>query len=181
MNMKKLIPFMLIAFLLGTTITLNAQTKEESKDASASSCHKDGKCVAGIPDLTDQQKQKIEDLCLAHKKETTQIKNQLNEKQAHLKTLQGADKADMAAINKTIDEIGVFKADLMKKCAATKQSIKELLNDKQKIAFDSKPMNCCGSGNGGAKENCHKSEKANCSGHSGSQGCGKSCEKKCQH
>ncbi len=179
--MKNLIPFVLVAFLLAGNITLNAQTKDVSKDAgpSAGSCNKEGKCMAGIPDLTDQQKQKIEDLCLANKKETTQIKNQMNEKQAHLKTLQGADKADMAAINKTIDEISGLKADLMKKCAATKQSIRELLNDKQKVAFDAKPHDCCGGG--GSKENCNKGEKSNCSGHSGPGGCGKSCEHKCTH
>lgn len=179
--MKKLIPLMLVAFLITGSVSVKAQTKNEGPNASTTSVtsEKDGKCIADIPDLNDQQKQKIEDLCLVHKKESTQIKNQLNEKQAHLKTLQGADKADMAAINKTIDEISVLKADLMKKCAQTKQSIRELLNDKQKTVFDAKSHNCCGGG--GSKENCSKGEKSKCSSHSGSGGCGKSCEHKCTH
>jgi Spy/CpxP family protein refolding chaperone len=165
--MKKIIPLMLIAFLFFAGQTINAQTTDESADAKASISKHDCKgqgCMKGIPDLTDQQKQKIEELCLATKKEMNGIKNLMGEKQAHLKTLQDADKADMVAINKTIDEISVLKADMMKKHEATRQTVRGLLTDKQKTIFDSNPKGCCAGGEG--EEKCGKH---------GNQGKGGSC------
>jgi len=169
--MKKIIPLFLVAFIMITGQIVNAQTPNESAGAKASCCKKgdkEDKCMQGIPDLTDQQKQKIEDLCLSTKKEMTGLKNQMGEKQAHLKTLQDADKADMAAINKTIDEISVLKADMMKKHEATRQSIRELLTEKQRIVFDAKPMDCCGGG-----------EKGEMHGAPGAGGCCKGGTHKC--
>ncbi|MBI5542047.1 MAG: Spy/CpxP family protein refolding chaperone, partial [Bacteroidia bacterium] len=129
-KIQRIIPMLLVAFIMIGSQTVFAQEKE-----TAHNCDK-GECVKGITDLTDVQKQKIDGLCLAHKKEMTGIKNQINEKRAHLKTLQAADKADMTAINKTIDEISALNAEQMKKGAANKQSIRDLLTEKQKIIFD---------------------------------------------
>jgi Spy/CpxP family protein refolding chaperone len=147
--MRKLIPLMLFAFLMTAGLTINAQTTDAKPEANKSCCKKDGKgnsCMQNIPDLTEQQVQKIEELCLSTKKEITGIKNQLGEKEAHLKTLQGVDKPDMTAINKTIDEISALKADMMKKHAANRQSVRELLTEKQRVVFDSKPMGGCSGG-----------------------------------
>jgi Spy/CpxP family protein refolding chaperone len=170
--MKKIIPLILVAFLLIAGQTVNAQTTDENSGAKSSCCKKGDKgCMQGIPDLTEQQVQKVQDLCLATKKEINTLKNQMGEKEAHLKTLQDADKADMTAINKTIDEISAIKADIMKKHEATRQSIRELLTDKQRIAFDAKPMGgCCSSG---GDEKCGK--------HGDGQpgGCNKNAEHKC--
>jgi len=140
---RKIVPMLLVAFLMIGSQSLKAQAKEESPTSN-----KGAKCTQGIPDLTDQQKQKIDDLCLAQTKEMTGLNNQMNEKYAHLKTLQTADKADMAAINKTIDEISALKADMMKKCSATRQSVRGLLTDKQKVAFDANKGGCCSHGFG---------------------------------
>ncbi len=148
---KKFISLLMVTFLFAGSQLLNAQPK--SANPVPDNC---AKCVSGIPDLTDVQKQKIEDLNLAHTKDMTSLKNQMNEKDAHLKTLQTADKADMTAINKTIDEISALKADMMKKCTANRQSIRDLLTDKQKVVFDA---------------NCSKS-KGGCCSHEG-MGAGK--------
>lgn len=145
----------MVAFLFAGSQILNAQPKNATPEKD--NC---AKCINGISDLTDVQKQKIEDLKLAHTKAMTGFKNQMNEKNAHLKTLQSADKADMAAINKTIDEISAIKADMMKTCAANKQSIRSLLTDKQKIIFDANANkgNCSHEGMGAGKDgSCSKS------------------------
>lgn len=176
---------MFIAFLMTAGLTANAQTTDAKPEANKSCCKKGdigNKCMQNIPDLTEQQVQKIEELCLSTKKEINGIKNQMGEKQAHLKTLQDADKADMAAINKTIDEISVLKADMMKKHEATRQSIRNLLTEKQKTVFDSKPMGGCNGGEGGEKYRNHGQNKSSCSG--GGQGehkCGgqNACQHKC--
>ena len=162
--MKKFIPLMFAAFLFIAGQTVIAQTSNEG-DAKTS-ISKDGckgkGCMQGIPDLTEQQVQKIEELCLNTKKELNGIKNQLGEKQAHLKTLQDADKADMTAINKTIDEISVLKADMMKKHEATIQTVRGLLTEKQKIIFDSKPKGGCMSGGDEGKCGKHGKQAKSC-------------------
>ena len=65
-----------------------------------------------------------------------QFKNKVNEKKAQLKTLEGLDKPDMAAINKSIDEVTTLRAEMMKSQAAFHQDIRKLLNDEQKIEFN---------------------------------------------
>ena len=69
-------------------------------------------------------------------KETLPIKNQIDEKKAHLKTVSSGDNVDVTAVNKTIDEIYSLKADMAKKREAFRQDVRKLLNDEQKLAFD---------------------------------------------
>lgn len=92
----------------------------------------------GIKDLTEEQKQKMKSLRMTHQREMLQLKNQLNEKKAHLKTLETADNADINAINKTIEEMGSIKTDMLKKRAAHKQEVRKILTDEQRLKFDTK-------------------------------------------
>ena len=89
-----------------------------------------------IPDLTDAQQTKLKEMRTAHMKEMMPMKNELKEKQAHLQTLQTADKPDMNAINKEIDEIGVIKTSMAKKHAAFRQEVRKILTDDQRVYFD---------------------------------------------
>ena len=92
----------------------------------------------GIPGLTDDQKTQIGKLRIAHQKEMQGLRNQLAENKAHYRTLMTAEKADINAINKNIDEFTGLKATMMKKQAAHIQDIRKLLNDEQRLAFDNK-------------------------------------------
>lgn len=108
-----------------------------------------GKC--NLPNLTEEQQKKIDELRIAHQKEMMAIKNQLQEKKAHLQTLRTAEKADMNAINTTVDEIGVLQVEKMKKKEAHIQEVRKLLNDEQRLMFDmrhSKKGKRHGMGNG---------------------------------
>ncbi len=89
-----------------------------------------------IPDLSEEQEAKLADIHLNMMKEALPVKNLIKEKEARLNTLKTAEKADLAAINKSIDEISKLKADLAKKHAAKEQEIRKLLTDKQRIFFD---------------------------------------------
>lgn len=91
-----------------------------------------------IPNLTDEQEAKIDELRTAHLKEVTPLRNQLNEKRARLQTLESAEKADMNEINKTIDEIAQLKANIMKKGAAHRAAVASQLTDEQKVFFNSR-------------------------------------------
>jgi len=89
-----------------------------------------------IPDLTEAQQKKIAEIKMTHQKNMLQFKNQLNEKNAHLQTLRTANKADMTAINKTIDEIGAIRIQMMKEKESHFQQVREQLTDSQKVQFD---------------------------------------------
>ncbi len=94
--------------------------------------------MQGIPDLTDEQKEKIKELHLGMMKEALPISNQIAENRAKLKTLSTADPVDMKAIDKLIDDNAGLQASLKKKMAATHQEVRKLLTDEQRIVFDSR-------------------------------------------
>lgn len=91
-----------------------------------------------IPNLTADQQKKMDDLRVKHLKEVTPLRNELNEKYAHLQTLEDAEKPDMEGINKTIDEITSIKAKLMKKSAAHRNDIKTILTDEQRVYLNAR-------------------------------------------
>jgi len=88
------------------------------------------------PQLDGRPKKKLKELRTPHAKEVLPLRNLLAEKKAHLKTLQTAEKADLNAINSTIDEMTQLQSQLMKKNAAHTQAIRKILTDDQRIAFD---------------------------------------------
>ena len=93
-----------------------------------------------IPGLTDKQKTEMKKIHLAQMDATKEIRNQIMEKKAHLRTLQTADKANIKAINATIDEISALKTQMAKKQAAMHQKIRSLLTPEQRTMFDNRPM-----------------------------------------
>ncbi len=103
-----------------------------------------------IPNLTEEQQQKITKLQTGMMKEMQGIHDQLAEKHAHLKTLSHAEKPDQNAINKTIDEISDLQAQMMKKRFSHRQEIRNILTNEQKVVFDTKPFE---------KNGCCKSDK----------------------
>jgi Spy/CpxP family protein refolding chaperone len=62
----------------------------------------------------------------------------MQEKSARLNTLKSADKQDLTAINKVIDEITAIKANLMKKQAAHHADVSKLLTDEQRVHFNAR-------------------------------------------
>ncbi len=91
-----------------------------------------------LPDLTDAQKDQMKAIRIKGMKANQALKNQLMEKRAHLNTLSSADKADMKAINKQIDEISVLQASMQKVRAANKQEVRSILTDDQRVMFDAR-------------------------------------------
>lgn len=91
----------------------------------------------GIPSLTDDQMNQIKNLRTPFMKDMMGLKNKLAENQTHFRTLMTAEKADMDAINSNIDKGMAIKGELMKKEAAHRQDIRKLLNEEQRLAFDS--------------------------------------------
>jgi Spy/CpxP family protein refolding chaperone len=100
-----------------------------------------------IPDLTQEQQTKLTELRTAHMKEMMQLRNQLQEKKAHLNTLRTSDKPNMTEIDKIIDEIGTLKIKMMKQRERFFQSVRKELTDDQRVYFDMhKQGKCSGKG-----------------------------------
>ncbi len=160
--MKK-VNFLMLVLILATFIfssSIVAQTSAKTDDpVEKSLCCKE-KSYFNIPDLTDEQKKKIDDFKITHLKEVNLTKAQLNEKYAHLRTLQLAEKPDNKEINKTIDEISNLKAEMMKKHETYRQNVRALLNEKQRVIFDSKA--CSGHGKGCCSDGKSKNCGGNC-------------------
>jgi Spy/CpxP family protein refolding chaperone len=93
-----------------------------------------------IPDMTEQQKEQMEQLRTEHLKIMLPLQNQLQEKKAQLHTLSTAEKVNMNVINKKIEEIGELKIKLMKEREAHCQDIRKLLTEEQRLMFDMHPM-----------------------------------------
>jgi Spy/CpxP family protein refolding chaperone len=93
-----------------------------------------------IPNLTDDQKQKIDQLNLSFDKNTLQTRNDIREKEAHLHTLMTQDNTDAGQIDKLIDDIGGLRTKIRKERVSTDLKIRNLLTDDQKVIFDSRGM-----------------------------------------
>lgn len=91
-----------------------------------------------IPDMTEEQQQKIAGLRTAQIKEMNLYRNDLSIKRAELEKLQTADNADLDKINEKIDEIGKIKTEMAKKRAAHIQKVRSVLTEEQRAVFDSR-------------------------------------------
>lgn len=114
-----------------------------------------------IPNLSDDQKAKIETLKTKALKESNLLRSSLNERRAHLNTLSIADAPDQKAIDNEIDEMGKLQTKLRKLHAKLRQDIRALLNDDQKIYFDThyrQILNC----QMGNQRGSHRGNNPNC-------------------
>ena len=167
MKKTNIISKLVLAIFISGLFTLTTYAQEKScpnhgQQAMMGQCK--GGCGMGfLKDLTPDQKKQIDVLKQKLIKETLPIKNQIDEKQAHLKTISTGDNVDMTAVNKTIDEISVLKADIQKKKMQFRQDVRKLLTDDQKLMFD---IHCCGGAGDG--EGCGRGEKM----HGDMNGCG---------
>jgi Spy/CpxP family protein refolding chaperone len=94
------------------------------------------KCEQMIPDLTEEQENKISELRTSHMKNMLEDRNLLNENRAKLRTLQTQDNPDMDAIHSLIEEMGKIRTEMQKERASHHQEIRSMLSEEQKLYFD---------------------------------------------
>jgi Spy/CpxP family protein refolding chaperone len=134
---------MLLAASLILTGGAFAQPEKMHSEGMGKQCISDmkhGKHMPMIPDMTEQQKEQVEQLRTEHLKVMLSLQNQLQEKMAQLRTLSTAEKVNMNDINKKIEEIGQLKIKLMKERVAHRQDIRKLLTEEQRVIFDMHPV-----------------------------------------
>ncbi|MBN1118294.1 MAG: Spy/CpxP family protein refolding chaperone [Bacteroidales bacterium] len=94
----------------------------------------------GIPDLTDEQNELIDNLRTDHLKNSMKYHAEIDKLEAELKVLEIADNADLNKINAKIDEIADVKAKLAKERSKHRQDIRKILTEEQKVYFDRHSM-----------------------------------------
>jgi Spy/CpxP family protein refolding chaperone len=127
----------MLALLIAGIISNNAFAQEEHcGKGNMPGMHKGDKGIGFIKDLTTDQQKQIDVLKLNLIKETIGIKNQIEEKKAHIKTISTGDNVDMIPVNKALDELFALKAEIAKKHEAFQQDVRKILTAEQKVMFD---------------------------------------------
>ena len=94
---------------------------------------------AMLPNLTDTQKKQMTELSTKHMEAMLPIKNQLNEKKAHLQTLLSASTVDNKEVDKVVNEISALETSKLKEAINHHQQVRAILTPEQRVIFDSKP------------------------------------------
>jgi Spy/CpxP family protein refolding chaperone len=92
-----------------------------------------------LPNLTAEQKAKLEKLHAEHQKMMADAKAEMEKQALEMKGLM-KDPVDVKKIEAKIDELSKLHADMQKKCLAHRLAVRGLLTDEQKVKFDS--MGC---------------------------------------
>ncbi len=92
--------------------------------------------ISDIPDLTEQQRKQIKKIKTETKKFILPVRNEIGEKEARLQTITTVKKVDMKKINKVLEEISALKLKIVMKKEESRQEIRALLNDDQRVDFD---------------------------------------------
>lgn len=127
---------MIALFVLGfASSDAFAQHGMGNKDRQGMKQKEARKCM-NLPGLTDEQKEKIDQLKTNFMKEKQPLLNKMAVKKAELKELSTGDDVDMKAVHKKIEEINDLQETMMKKHATHRQEIRQQLNDKQRLIYD---------------------------------------------
>lgn len=106
-----------------------------------------------IPNLSDEQETKLDELRVKHLKEVQGFKSKLDILGAELRALEIAEKADMKSIHAKIDEMGALRIKMQKMNAQHRQEVRSLLTDEQKVFFDAHSGRRFGKGRAQNKRN----------------------------
>lgn len=127
--------------LMGLTFTAYAQGGPGKGMGMHGNGHKNGPKIhnscQNIPDLTEEQKNKIEDLKIKHMAKCNEYKNQMMEKRARLHSLTSGDNVDMEKAEQVSAEIANLKEKMLKERINHRNEIRNLLTEEQKVYFDS--------------------------------------------
>jgi len=149
--------FMAIAIAVVTSLSLHAQPQRMQPYSGKSPQEvrqvlRPESLSAPMETLSDKQREEIRKIYSEQLKERTKMRNLLKEKRAKLEVLQTAEKPDLKEINKVIDEIAALQAQEMKAQAASRQKIRSLLTEEQRVYFDAQKANSGNFRRGGSSQ-----------------------------
>jgi len=92
--------------------------------------------LAKLPDLTEEQQNKIEELRLNFQKEMSPERIKVSKLRLELKELLIADKPDLGKINSQLEDINKQRLKMEKARIKHRLEVRELLTEKQRLIFD---------------------------------------------
>jgi Spy/CpxP family protein refolding chaperone len=92
-----------------------------------------------LPDLTNDQMEKIKKMDLKQMELMTPLRNQMREKKVHLMTLLSTPPANIKEADNVTDEIGKLEASILKQQIRHDQELRNILTPDQQIVFDARP------------------------------------------
>ena len=92
-----------------------------------------------LPDLTNDQLEKIKKMDLKDMEQMTPLRNLLEEKRARLTTILATAPVNLKDAEAVADEIGKTEASMLKQQIRHDQDIRTVLTPDQQIIFDSRP------------------------------------------
>lgn len=108
-------------------------------------------CRQIIPDLTDEQTEKISALRTTHMQQMTEYRAEVRVLKAELDQLSIAKNTDLNKINSKIDDLTAIKNNMTKAQYKHRQEVRNLLTDDQKAVFDARAGKGFGRGQGHGK------------------------------
>lgn len=143
------------AIILFTGSSIFAQRGMRGMQGRGMNFNQNNMCVTAL-DLSDEQQTQIENLRLSHLKNMQTNRNEMNELRARKQTLMTSDNTNLNEVNSVIDKMTVLHNNMLKASAKHRKSVRTLLNDKQKIIFDSYNGRGMNNGRGYRKDRNHR-------------------------
>ncbi len=138
--MKRVAQLFIIAVFAITSTQALAQQRGEQRRAMAQRAMQAQQADRGFNhrglDLTDEQKEQIQEIRFETQKASLPIQNELREKQAQLRTLTTGEEANYGRAQDVVREIGDLKTELQLIRLSTREEVRNLLTDEQKLKFD---------------------------------------------
>ncbi len=138
--MKRVAQLFIIAVFAITSTQALAQQRGEQRKAMAQRAMHAQQADRGFQgkglDLSDEQKEQIEEIRFESQKAVLPVQNELREKQAQLRSLTSGEEADFGKAEDVVREIGDLKTELQLIRLNTRQEVRNLLTDEQKLKFD---------------------------------------------
>ena len=152
-NSKKLVLVMSALLFAFASFNVSAQ---KGQCCSKQQMTQKENCSKVIPNLSEDQKVKIDKLRTYHLDAVKPLREKMKANREMHRKLMSADKQDQVAINANIDEHAKLQAEIMKLRTKHIASVKSLLTDEQKVAYDAhhaknKNADCCMGGKKGMK------------------------------
>lgn len=136
---RKTLVILIVATIFTSTVAFAQKTdpKQQGPNRGEMMMRKDLQPdVERTPFFTEEQQEAIKKIRLETEKEVKPLQNKLNEMEAKQHTLTTAEKADLNAIYKNIDEMAKVKTEIAKIHAKSHQDVRSLLTDEQLVKFD---------------------------------------------
>ncbi len=125
-----------LLFSLGSIVTINAQTTKEAmapSDKKEEMHKKHHEEMMKELNLTEKQKEEMQEVRKMHKEDIEPIKNELKEKEARLQELKEDENANIDEANALIDEIYTLKAQKEKLKFVHHQQMNKILTAEQRV------------------------------------------------